>query len=212
MKIVARVSTTDGQPVSGVRVEVVTVEGAVGEGVVEGGQLEASVEKDLPPVWALAIDGQPVLAFPVKADREAIDLGEIVTGAPKGWRWPAFHAVRGRVFGVPKALLELTAQPGEVKPATPEVPMVHDTTPGSTIPLPIALAAWSPPPPATGVPSASPVAAAALAFTFPVIAVDSNTSGSTERSMPTLSANSVDQRRLTTSKRPVPEASETSLA
>lgn len=123
MKIVASVSTTDGQPVSGVRVEVVTVEGAVGEGVVEGGQLEASVEKDLPPVWALAIDGQPVLAFPVKADREAIDLGEIVTGAPKGWRWPAFHAVRGRVFGVPKALLELTAQPGEVKPATPEVPM-----------------------------------------------------------------------------------------
>ena len=93
---------------SGVRVEVVTVEwGTVGEGVVRVASSTRSVENDLPPVWALAIDGQPVLAFPVKADREAIDLGEIVTGAPEGWRWPAFHAVDGRVFGVPgKALLE----------------------------------------------------------------------------------------------------------
>ena len=44
---------------------------------------------------------------------------------------------------------------------TPEVPTVQDTAPGSTIPLPTALAAWSPPPPTTGVPSVRPVSSAA---------------------------------------------------
>ena len=35
---------------------------------------------------------------------------------------------------------------------TPEVPIVAETTPGRTIPLPTAPAGWSPPPPTTGVP------------------------------------------------------------
>ena len=43
---------------------------------------------------------------------------------------------------------------------TPEVPSVQETMPASTMPLPTALAAWSPPPPTTGVPAARPVSAA----------------------------------------------------
>ena len=46
---------------------------------------------------------------------------------------------------------------------TPEVPSVQETMPGSTMPLPTALAAWSPPPPTTGVPAARPVSSAARA-------------------------------------------------
>ena len=44
---------------------------------------------------------------------------------------------------------------------TPEVPTVQDTAPASTMPFPMALAAWSPPPPTTGVPAFNPVAIAA---------------------------------------------------
>src|SRR5438445_470646 len=50
---------------------------------------------------------------------------------------------------------------------TPEVPRVHETSPGSTMPLPIALAAWSPAPATTGVPARSPVAAAPAGETLP---------------------------------------------
>ena len=56
---------------------------------------------------------------------------------------------------------------------TPEVPSVQETMPASTMPLPTALAAWSPPPPATGVPSASPVSAAARGVMVPVTSLDS---------------------------------------
>ena len=51
--------------------------------------------------------------------------------------------------------------------------MVQETMPGSTMPLPTALEAWSPPPPTTGVPAARPVSAAASALTTPVTSFDS---------------------------------------
>src|SRR5690242_12072952 len=55
----------------------------------------------------------------------------------------------------------------------PDVPTVEETIPDSTIPLPTAPAAWSPPPPTTGVPSASPVARAAEAEIRPLTSADS---------------------------------------
>lgn len=119
MRIVARVATTDGQPVSGVKVQVLTVDRSLAQGVLKGGKLAVSVEGTLPPVWALAFDGQPVLAFPVKASDDVIDLGEIVT-SPDGWPFPAFHAPDGRVFGVSRAMLEWTAQLADARPSTPE--------------------------------------------------------------------------------------------
>jgi hypothetical protein len=119
MRFVARVATTGGEPLSGVKVELLTLAGSLAEGVLKGGKLALSIEGTVPPVWALAFDGQPVLAFPVKATDDVVDLGEIVT-SPDGWPWPAFHAPDGRVFGVPRALPELTAEPGDGQPSTPE--------------------------------------------------------------------------------------------
>ena len=46
---------------------------------------------------------------------------------------------------------------------TPDVPIVDDTMPACTMPFPTPPAAWSPPPPTTGVPAFSPVSAAASA-------------------------------------------------
>ena len=118
MRFVASVATTGGEPVSGVKVELLTVAGSLAEGVVKGGKLALSVDAAVPPVWALAFDEQPVLAFPVKATEDVVELGEIVTSRD-GWPWPAFHAPDGLVFGVPRALTELTAAPGDGQPSTP---------------------------------------------------------------------------------------------
>jgi hypothetical protein len=115
MRIVARITTVDGEPVSGVKAEVLTVDGSLAPGVVKSGRLTLSFDDTLPAAWGLALDGQPVLAFPVKASADIIDLGEIVT-SPDGWRVPAFHAPDGRVFGVPRALAELKPQPVEEPP------------------------------------------------------------------------------------------------
>ena len=95
---------------------------------------------------------------------------------------------------------------------TPEVPRVQDTTPSSTMPLPTALEAWSPPPPTTGVPGARPVSPATLAAMQPLTSHDSWHAGRMERSRPKPSIISKDQRRFTTSNIAVPEASETSEA
>jgi hypothetical protein len=67
---------------------------------------------------------------------------------------------------------------------TPEVPMVSETMPGSTMPLPTAEAAWSPPPPKTGGPGARPVRAAAVGEMTPVWPVDSTTVGRMDGSRP----------------------------
>ena len=55
--------------------------------------------------------------------------------------------------------------------------MVALTAPGRTMPMPTAPAAWSPPPATTGVPGASPVAAAPSAETLPVTSGDSYARG-----------------------------------
>jgi hypothetical protein len=89
--------------------------------------------------------------------------------------------------------------------------MVQEATPGPVIPLPMPLAAWSPAPPTTGVPSFRPVALAAALLTAPVISTDSFRSGRSVISRFSLSTISRDQRRRTTSSKPVPEASETSV-
>jgi hypothetical protein len=119
MRFVASVATTGGEPVSGVKVELLTLAGSLAEGVVKGGRLALSVDETVPPVWALAFDGQPVLAFPVEATEDVVDLGEIVT-SPDGWPWPAFHAPDGRVFGVPRALPQVTAEPAGGQPTPSE--------------------------------------------------------------------------------------------
>jgi hypothetical protein len=80
------------------------------------------------------------------------------------------------------------------------------------MPLPTALEAWSPPPPATGVPAGRPVAAAASSVTHPVISLDSYTRGRMPASSFSRSTISVDHFRVTTSNSAVPEASDTSLA
>ena len=68
--------------------------------MVKQGELALVAEKPVPPVWALTIDGRPVLAFPVKAGDDVVDLGEIVTSA-EGLGLSGLPRRRGRVFGVP---------------------------------------------------------------------------------------------------------------
>ena len=51
--------------------------------------------------------------------------------------------------------------------------MVQEAMPGATMPLPMPLAAWSPAPPTTGVPSFRPVALAAALVILPVTSTDS---------------------------------------
>ncbi|WP_437293994.1 PASTA domain-containing protein [Sorangium sp. So ce426] len=139
MKITARVITADGAPLASAKVDMVApghVERdlevparVLASGVVRQGALSLSTPDLVPPVWALTIDGQPVLAFPAKADEQSANLGEIVM-QPNGLAWNAFHAKEGRVFGAPGALLrETAAKP----PANTEVtPPLIDR--GTTVP------------------------------------------------------------------------------
>ena len=105
MKFEARVLAPEGLPLAkAVASMVVPSEQGpqeVGQGVVAAGGL--SIEAQPGPVWALLIDGRPIVAFAVSADEEAADLGEI-SMLPQGMPWPAFHAADGLVFGVPSAL------------------------------------------------------------------------------------------------------------
>ena len=96
---------------------------------------------------------------------------------------------------------------------TPEVPSVQETMPSSTMPLPTALAAWSPPPPTTGVPAARPVASAACAEIMPRD-IARFVAFRQERTVEPESVHHLrsDQRRFTTSNTAVPEASDTSEA
>ncbi len=73
-------------------------------------------------------------------------------------------------------------------------------------------AAWSPPPPATGTPSQSPVSPAAEELTFPLTTGDSKTSGMKPAGISRADRISSDQHLFFTSKSVVPEASETSVA
>ena len=60
---------------------------------------------------------------------------------------------------------------------TPDVPMVDETMPGSTMPLPTPPAAWSPPPPTTGVPAGRPVSCRRRADDLALATGDSYTGG-----------------------------------
>jgi len=104
VNVVARVNTPDGplkeaavEIVSGVKSEVVTI----GTGKVVDGLLDVSAEPG--PVWGLRVDGQPIVGFPVSFDGSRIDFGDIDI-VREGVLWPAFHAVDGRVYGVPRAI------------------------------------------------------------------------------------------------------------
>jgi hypothetical protein len=55
----------------------------------------------------------------------------------------------------------------------PEVPMLADVRPVTTIPLPTAVHALSAPPPITGVPGLSPVISATFGVIFPQTFMDS---------------------------------------
>ncbi len=90
--------------------------------------------------------------------------------------------------------------------------MVTETSPGSTMPVPTPLAAWSPPPPTTGSPTGRPVASATSAVTRPVISGDSTQGGIHSRGMFSSASTSSLQRRSPTSSSTVPEASDTSVA
>jgi hypothetical protein len=103
VNVVARVNTPDG-PLKEAAVEIVSgVKGqpvTIGTGKVNDGLLDVSADPG--PVWGLRIDGQPVVGFPVSFDGSTVDLGDIDM-LRDGVLWPAFHAVDGRVYGVPRA-------------------------------------------------------------------------------------------------------------
>ena len=95
---------------------------------------------------------------------------------------------------------------------TPDVPSERATTPGSTAPTPTPFAAWSPPPPTTGVPAANPVASAAAGVTVPVTSGPSTLRGSHAGSIPSAATTSSDQSRAARSKSSVPAPSARSTA
>lgn len=67
---------------------------------------EAKFEAEPVPIWGLFVDHNPVLALPVATEAEDVDLGEVVI-VPKGVTLGVFHALNGKVFGLPRSLLEL---------------------------------------------------------------------------------------------------------
>ena len=95
---------------------------------------------------------------------------------------------------------------------TPLVPIEEDTSPSPTTPTPIAAAALSPPPAATGSPRGSPSASAAASRSLPAGSVPSRTAGSQARGISSASSSSSDQSRARTSSSSVPDASEASVA
>ncbi len=85
--------------------------------------------------------------------------------------------------------------------------MVAETEPGPTMPMPTAPAPWSPAPATTGIPAASPVAAAPAWLMWAQISGPSKSRGSHSIGMPAASASTLDQRRWVTSSSRVPLAS-----
>lgn len=102
MRFVARIVTADGAPLAAGVAELRGPAGKLAEAKIAAGAVALSA--DVGPVWGLAIDGQPVLAVPVKADAQEVDLGEIAL-IPGGTAAAVFHAAGGRVFGAPRGLL-----------------------------------------------------------------------------------------------------------
>ena len=104
MNLTGRVLAADGSPLAAAKVDVVSATGtkvaSIGRGTVKAGVLSATA-KDV-PVWALRIDGQPVIAIVVSFDGTTADVGEIVLAA-QPTTWPAFHSPDGLIFGAPSA-------------------------------------------------------------------------------------------------------------
>jgi len=127
VKVTARVTSADGKPLASAKAEVVAVNHVLASGVVSDGALAVTVPDPMPPVWGLTINGQPVIAFPVTASTDSINMGEIVL-APQGLAIPAFHSVQGRVFGAPTG-----TSPTLATPATPATPVTRPTAVESSI-------------------------------------------------------------------------------
>jgi hypothetical protein len=103
VRITGRVLGPDGRPLESGIAEVVTVDARgrlerLAQSEVARGIVEMDVE--LPAVWAVSINQQPVLTYPVSATSESVDLGEIAL-LERGLRAAVFHAPEGLVFAVP---------------------------------------------------------------------------------------------------------------
>ena len=113
MKITGRVVAADGTPLAAGKVDVVVPRGAklvsIGEGTVKDGTLSA--EPKNAAVWAVRIDGRPIVTTVASFDGETVDLGEI-TMAAAPVRWPVFHAPDGMVFGTPFAAAQARSTKG----------------------------------------------------------------------------------------------------
>ena len=143
--------------------------GPLGVGVEVGGPLAGQVgqeEQPLAPGPASGrLVGQEEIGIdPLLLGRVDLGLAQLVAEpleAAAGREHDA-HDVPGARHRVAAALEPARAGRSRARSAwaktTPEVPIVAETTPGRTIPLPTAPAGWSPPPPTTGVPAARPVA------------------------------------------------------
>jgi PASTA domain len=170
VKITAQVTDADGKPLVSARVDVVADGQVLSSGIVKDGALVVSVLNPLPPVWGLAIDGQPILAFPVTAV-ESVDMGEIVL-IPQGLALPAFHAPEGRVYGAPTATFRAvtaTAAPTR-RMVAPELASTNTFAPVTSAPpvtsaLPVAPAT---PGPVLGQPVGPAVTPALIDFLTPV--------------------------------------------
>jgi hypothetical protein len=136
MIFAGRVLDAKGVPLERAEVEMVAPKGReigrVGAGKVGQGAL--SLEADPGPVWGLRIDGRPVVATVASSDGSSADLGEIILFAD-GFAWPVFHALDGRVFGLPRvarieAALKADAPPGQPREPVepPAVPAGEPTT------------------------------------------------------------------------------------
>lgn len=105
MKFTAKVTGADGAPVLKAAVELVSMDGKRWAGRVSDGKLALDAEPSA--VWGLLIDDAPVMAVPVEASANEVDLGEIVL-VKAGVTWPVFHARADRVYGVPRAVVAQT--------------------------------------------------------------------------------------------------------
>ncbi|MNX44017.1 hypothetical protein D3C86_744950 [compost metagenome] len=94
---------------------------------------------------------------------------------------------------------------------TPEVPSETKPCPGSTSPMPTALAALSPAPPAIFTPSRSPQRAASSGLSSAETSLPSTSRGMWSRVSPVAASSSSDQSRAPTSSHSVPAASDISL-
>ena len=121
---------------------------------------------------------------------------------------------------MPGALLQKTCNlpsgfsinEGRPVATTPLVPSTRPRRPGSVRPMAVVEITASPPPPVTGTPAGRPVCAAAAWVTVPRISVDSRHRPNRSLDRPSFASSPSWNFLFFTSNRPVPEASDTSVA